>query len=249
MKLKVLGFCASPRKGNSLYLLEQALDAVEKRAAYHGVDVEIKTCSIRGKKLSGCVMCQGCMKDGICVIKDDFKELQDLWLDADVVLYSVPVYHMGVPAQLKAFFDRLGNSMFGRYRALYPGEIDKAPKPLKVIGCITQGIHIFSGQEHTMTQVLNHTLISGCIPVVGDLWEAYIGSGGWTSGNENRNALEEQVQQGGEDANIVLRSSISLAQRAIDMAVIVRNGCVGTKTIREDKTYTPYFNDLVGTEK
>ena len=100
--IRVLGFCASPRVGNSLFLLNQALEAVKARAAELGEEVEIDTCTIRAKKLAGCVMCQGCMQDGICRIKDDFGELQEKWLKADVIIYSVPVYHMGVPAQLKA---------------------------------------------------------------------------------------------------------------------------------------------------
>lgn len=65
--IRVLGFCGSPRLGNSLYLLEQALEAVRRRAEELGEEVELDTCSIRGKKLSGCVMCQGCMRDGTCL--------------------------------------------------------------------------------------------------------------------------------------------------------------------------------------
>jgi len=59
--IRVLGFCASPRVGNSLFLLNQALESVKARAAELGEEVEIDTCTIRAKKLAGCVMCQGCM--------------------------------------------------------------------------------------------------------------------------------------------------------------------------------------------
>ncbi len=113
--IKVLGICGSPRVGNSKFLLEEALDSA--KAVNDNVEVEYY--SIRGKKFSGCVMCQACAKDGECIIKDDFQELLEKWIEADVILYSVPVYHMGMPAQLKAFLDRLGNSLFGRYVRIF----------------------------------------------------------------------------------------------------------------------------------
>ncbi len=120
-------------------------------------------------------MCQACAKDGECIIKDDFQELLEKWIEADVILYSVPVYHMGMPAQLKAFLDRLGNSLFGRYVKNFSPDAVTLPRSLKVIGSIAQGAHIFSGQEHTITDLINHALIMGCVPVTGDMWEAYIG--------------------------------------------------------------------------
>ena len=241
--INVLGFCASPRIGNSLFLLNKAIDEIKIYAKYLGEEVSTETCSVRGKKISGCIMCQGCMKDGICLIKDDFKEMQDMWLKADVIIYSVPVYHMGMPAQMKAFIDRLGNSMFGRYKEIFPDMVT-APKPLKVIGCIAQGIHSFSGQEHTITQVINHTMICGCVPVAGDLWESYIGAGGWTANEESRNALEKQYENGTEDSRIVVSSSQSLARRALDMAILLKNGGINSQKVVDNPVYIPFNKNI-----
>ncbi len=241
--INVLGFCASPRKGNSLYLLNKAMDEIRIHAKHLGEEVSIETCSIRGKKISGCVMCQGCMKDGICLIKDDFKEMQDMWLKADVIIYSVPVYHMGMPAQMKAFIDRLGNSMFGRYKEIFPDMVT-APKPLKVIGCIAQGIHAFSGQEHTITQVINHAMVCGCVPVAGDLWESYIGAGGWTANDENRNALEKQFENGTEDSRVVVTSSQSLARRSLDMAILLKNGGINSHKVIDSPVYIAFKQNI-----
>ena len=241
--INVLGFCARPRIGNSLYLLNKAMDEMRAYAEQLGEEISVETCSVRGKKISGCVMCQGCMKDGICIIKDDFKEMQDMWLKADVIIYSVPVYHMGMPAQMKAFIDRLGNSMFGRYKQLFPNVIT-APKPLKVIGCIAQGIHAFSGQEHTITQIINHALISGCVPVAGDLWESYIGAGGWTANEESRNALEKQFENGTEDSRIVVTSSQSLARRTLDMAILLKNGGLNSQKVIENPVYISFKENI-----
>ena len=242
--IRVLGFCGSPRVGNSLYLLQEALRAVEERAAELDVAVEVDTCSIRGKKLAGCVMCQGCMADGTCRIQDDFAPLQEKWLAADVILYSIPVYHMGVPAQLKAFWDRLGNSSFGRYKKIFGEDIVTVPRPMKVIGCISQGIHSNSGQENTILQTINHALISGCIPVAGDMWESYVGAGGWTLNEESRSALKDQFAAGEESARVAVVSSRSLAVRALDLAVLLQNGGRNSPKVLEDPKYIAFAEHL-----
>lgn len=242
--IRVLGFCASPRVGNSLYLLEEALEALRQRAEELGEAVEVDTCSIRGKKLSGCVMCQGCMKDGVCLIRDDFAGLQEKWLAADVILYSVPVYHMGVPAQLKAFLDRLGNSSFGRYKKVFGEAMVTTPRPMKVIGCISQGIHSSSGQENTILQIINHALISGCVPVAGDMWESYVGAGGWTLNEESRGALKDQYAAGEESARVAVVSSRTLAVRALDMAVLLHNGALNSPKVLADPKYIAFAEQL-----
>ena len=235
--IRVLGFCASPRIGNSSFLLDQAMRAVEQRAAELGEDVKIETCTIRGKKLSGCLMCDGCINDGICLIKDDFAPLQEQWLRSDVVIYSVPLYHMGVPAQLKAFLDRLGNSAFGRYQQIFGDRMVTLPRPLKVIGCIAQGMHSSSGQENTILQIVNHALITGSIPVTGDMWESYVGGGGWTLNDDSRDALEKQYAAGEESARVAVESSHTLAIRALDLAVLLKNGAKNSPKILADPKY------------
>lgn len=235
--IRVLGFCASPRMGNSSFLLDQAMRSVEQRAVELGEDIKIETCTIRGKKLSGCLMCDGCINDGVCLIKDDFAPLQEQWLRADVVIYSVPVYHMGVPAQLKAFLDRLGNSAFGRYQQIFGERMVTLPRPMKVIGCIAQGMHSSSGQENTILQIVNHALITGCIPVTGDMWESYVGGGGWTLNDDSRDALEKQYAAGEESARVAVESSRTLAVRALDLAVLLRNGAKHSPKVLADPKY------------
>ncbi|MDY0236706.1 MAG: flavodoxin family protein [Gudongella sp.] len=239
--IKVLGVCGSPRVGNSKYLLDEALKAAKET----NKDVEIEYVSIRGKKISGCVMCQACEKDGECVIKDDFQEIMTKWLSADVILYSVPVYHMGMPAQLKAFLDRLGNSFFGRYANDFPEGTAVLPRTLKVIGTIAQGAHIFSGQEHTITQMINHTMIMGCVPVTGDMWESYIGAGGWTYNETGRTSIEEQVKAGRNDALVAVRGSKSLAKRAVELSMILKSGGLEKQDyLEKSPTYKPFLNRI-----
>lgn len=240
--IKVLGICGSPRNGNSKFMLEEALDFAKSISE----EVEVEYCTIRGKKISGCVACQACEKNGECAIKDDFQELLEKWIKADVILYSVPVYHMGMPAQLKAFMDRLGNSLFGRYVGNFPSDAITLPKSLKVIGAMAQGCHIFSGQEHTITDIINHALIMGCVPVTGDMWESYIGAGGWTYNEIGRDALKKQVDGGRTDALVAVKASRSLAKRAVEMAMLLKyGGLAKLDYFSKDPTYTPLINKLL----
>lgn len=242
-KTTVLGICGSPRKGNSLFLLNTALEAAKRISPD---ELEYVSYSFKGKKMAACTSCFYCGdKQGECVIKDDFQELCDLWLQADAIIYSVPVYHMGIPGQLKCFIDRLGNSLFGRFRGIFGAGEDKLPKQLKVIGNIAQGAHLSAGQEHTLTALINHALVMQCIPVTGDLWYSYIGGGGWTSNDIARNALEKQFEGDLYAATIAVRSAKDTGKRVAEMSFLIKSGgCCRKEELSKDPTYRPFLERL-----
>jgi multimeric flavodoxin WrbA len=227
LSLKILGISGSPRSGNSEYLLGKAL---EKACTYKGASITAKAYSFRAKEFKPCIGCNHCIRNkGACVHKDDFKELADLWHEADVILYSLPVYHMSMPGQVKCFLDRLGNSSFGAYAARLPDGREILAKQYKIIGTIAQGIHNFSGQEHTITDMINHALIMQSIPVTGDMWECYIGAGAWTSNGADRDAFEKLASNGDFAAQAAIRGSESLGLRAVEMADIILQGLIQKK--------------------
>jgi len=243
LSTKVLGICGSPRKGNSLYLLELAMKAA-KDIDHRSVKTELY--SIKGKTYKPCIACRFCKDhNGDCVHKDDFEELRTRWLDADVILYSVPVYHMSIPGQLKCFIDRLGNSMSGRFRSQMPEGVYALPKLMKIIGSIAQGIHIFSGQEHTITDLINHTLMMQCIPVAGDMWESYIGAGGWTVNLIDRDSFKKLAK--GDDLGVkaAIKASRDLGRRSVELSKIVQSGILALKALLEkDPIYQPVISML-----
>jgi len=244
--IKVLGICASPRDGNSKYLLEEALISAKQVGKDWGYNVETEYYSIRGKKISGCIACDYCQTKGVCALKDDFEELAEKFMEADVVIYSIPVYHMGMPAQLKAFIDRLGNSMYGRCKRHYPDvELKFTPRGMRTIACIAQGVHAFSGQEHTMTQIMNHAMLMGSLYINGDKWQSYIGAGGWTSNDISRDALRKQVQEGLFDAQILLDSARMTARRAVEIAIILHKGTEACwENMEREIVYTPLLERI-----
>ena len=209
--IRVLGVCGSPRKrGNSWFLLERALEA---SAGAVPVPVETTFYSLAGKTFACCDSCFKCREIGGCRHEDDFQELRDLWLAADAILYSVPMYHMNLPGQLRCFLDRLGNSL--------PGPDQKFLKP---VGAIAQGAHLFSGQEAAIMALVQHALIMGCVPVSGDMWQSYIGAGGWTHGHGERGALQKLTDSGDPTAQAVVAAAASVGKRVVQLALLIRAG-------------------------
>ena len=177
-------------------------------------------------------------RGGNCYIEDDFGALRDKWAVADAIIYSIPVYHLGIPGQLKCFIDRLGNSLWSYYGGL-------VAKSLRVSGAITQGAHLFAGQEMAATALIQHALVMGGIPVSGDPWESYIGAAGWTRCGERKDALRNLADAGEEDAQIAVRAAKSLGRRVAQMALLVRAGGEALRQeLAEDGGYSIFLNRL-----
>lgn len=236
-RIKVLGISGSPRKkGNSNYLLEIALEAA-KSIAPEMVDTELY--SISGKTFNPCDSCNQCHDQlGYCrQTDDDFPELRDKWIEADAIIYSIPVYHMGIPGQLKIFIDRLGNSWTESFTS----------KPLKVIGAIAQGSGLSTGQETAMTFLNVHTIMSGCIPVGGDWPASYIGASGWTRVEESKNALRNLYADNDEDTVFTIDSIKVLSKNVVHTAMIIKAGGKALQgMLKEDGGYDIFLRRITG---
>lgn len=245
MSIRVLGISGSPRKGNSVYLLDLALEAARQRFPEM---VETEMYRFRGKKMGPCLGCNNCVENGgTCIIDDDFKDLREKWLAADVIIYSVPVYHMSMPGQLKCFIDRLGNSLFGLTRVSLPDGSQTIPKLLKIVASIAQGSHVFSGQEHTITDLINHALVLQSIPVTADLWESYIGVGGWTLLRDDRQSFQALEEEHVMSAEATVRATKVIGRRAVELAEVTRRGLEASRELlQDDPMYRYVFDRLDG---
>ena len=244
-KIKLLGICASPRKGNSLFLLQQALDAAAKTYP----DTVQTDIYLFGKtRFAPCDACQAHKKrKGECRIHDGFQRLRDKWLDADAIIYSVPVYHLGIPGQLKCFIDRLGNSLGYYFSELFSEEpVFRLPRLMKVVGSISQGSHLFAGQEHVQIFINAHAVFMRCIPVSGDLWESYLGAGGWTELSLKVNAIKTLVEEGKPDAQVAVRSAQSVGKRVVEMAMIIKSGLLANEgLLAEEPSYRAVLRKIL----
>lgn len=101
MKIKVLGIAGSPRRGgNTDLLLDEALKGAKEAGA------EVEKIYVRNYKITPCIECNGCFKDGGCVIKDEMQEIYPKLLEADRIIFASPMFFMGVTGWAKALIDR-----------------------------------------------------------------------------------------------------------------------------------------------
>jgi len=235
-KIKLLGICASPRKsGNSRYLLERAVAAAEQ-AAPGRVTGELY--SFAGKSIAPCISCFRCGDLGDCATADDFQELRDKWAQADAIIYSVPVYHIGIPGQLKCFIDRLGNTLY----FYYGGQVSRS---LKSVGVVAQGSHLFAGQEQVVTTLINHAVLLSCVPVAGDPWPSYLGAAGWTRDESGKDSLRRLHEEGEADALVTVAAAESLGKRVVQMALLLRAGGEASRDLlKEDGSYEAFLRRL-----
>ncbi len=108
---KLLSVLGSPKKkGNTAAFLSSIEDELSTRA-------EIERINISDYRINGCFGCDVCQKDISapgCKQKDDFLQVAQYLLEADLIIYASPVYVWNFTAQLKALIDR--HYCFVKYR-------------------------------------------------------------------------------------------------------------------------------------
>ena len=107
----VLGIAGSPRRDGST---DRLLDAFMSGAGDAGADTEILR--ISSLRIEPCDGCDGCVEDGICVLKDDFQSVNDRVIAADVLVLAAPLYFAALPARVKALVDRAQCQWVRKYR-------------------------------------------------------------------------------------------------------------------------------------
>ncbi len=100
-KMKIVVLTGSPRKnGNSAYLAEQFIKGAEEQ----GHEIFRFDCAF--KQVEPCRACNRCGMNGPCILNDDFQELRQHLVEADMVVFATPMYYFGVSAQMKRVIDR-----------------------------------------------------------------------------------------------------------------------------------------------
>lgn len=104
--MKVLVLNGSPKgtRSNTMQLTNAFLEGM-KRA----LPCEIEIVLVCQKNIRDCLGCFGCWTKtpGKCVIPDDMEQILAAYLEADVVVWSFPLYYYGMPSRVKALMDRL----------------------------------------------------------------------------------------------------------------------------------------------
>lgn len=88
MSKKVLIISTSLRQRSNSDALAEAF-AVGAREAGH----QVEKISLTGRNIGFCQGCLACLKTGRCVLKDDAPAITEKIHDADVLVFSTPIYY------------------------------------------------------------------------------------------------------------------------------------------------------------
>jgi hypothetical protein len=98
---------------------------------------------------------------------------------------------------------------------------------------------------YTITALVNHALVMGCVPVTGDPWESYTGAAGWTACGERKDSLQKLAEAGDRDAQATIRASTSLGRRVAQMALLLRAGGMAHRAeLEADGGYSIFLDRL-----
>ena len=102
--MKILVLNGSPKKKSDTFRLTEAFLKGMNADGRHAVDIV----NVIDRQIAPCRGCFGCWArgEGRCVIDDDQNAILDLYRDADVIIWSFPLYCYGMPSHLKAVLDR-----------------------------------------------------------------------------------------------------------------------------------------------
>lgn len=109
MTKRILVITGSPRRnGNSFAMTDAFVKAAEERG--HSV----KRFDAAMMKLGGCHACETCYRTGkACSYDDDFNTIAPDILEADAIVFTMPVYWYSIPSQIKAVIDRIYSLVVG----------------------------------------------------------------------------------------------------------------------------------------
>lgn len=96
--MKVLGISGSPRKGSTTDQLVQKV--------LEGTEIESEFISLSGRRIGPCIACLGCVKDNVCVVDDDMRELRQKVVEADAYVIGAANYYSVLNGLAHCFLER-----------------------------------------------------------------------------------------------------------------------------------------------
>lgn len=103
MSKKIVVITGSPRKNGNSFAMTDAFISAAKAMGHSVIRFDAAM-----KNVGGCHACETCFRSGkACSFDDDFNTIAPAILEADAVVFTMPVYWYTIPAQIKAVIDKL----------------------------------------------------------------------------------------------------------------------------------------------
>lgn len=109
MSKKIVVITGSPRKnGNSFAMTDAFIKAAQEKGH------TVTRFDAAMKKVGGCHACETCFSTGkACTFDDDFNTMAPAILEADAIVFTMPIYWYSIPAQIKGAIDRIFSLVVG----------------------------------------------------------------------------------------------------------------------------------------
>ncbi len=108
MKILIINGSPKGKNSNSLRLAVSFVEGYKAKAEKNGAPVSVEQLDVAALKIGACRGCFACWKKtpGTCCIKDDMPSIIEKELEADLIVWSFPLYYFNVPGMLKNLIDR-----------------------------------------------------------------------------------------------------------------------------------------------
>lgn len=107
--MRVLGISGGTPNGNNDAMCREALMGAKEAGADELQFINLNKLHI--EHCTGCIACVGSLmsgKGGKCILKDDFDWLRDKMMDADAIVFSIPIFEKGASGLFHTLMDRMG---------------------------------------------------------------------------------------------------------------------------------------------
>ncbi|MBO4319055.1 MAG: flavodoxin family protein [Treponema sp.] len=108
MKILLINGSPKGKNSNTLRLANKFVEGFVAEKQGVGDSVTVDEIDVSSLDISSCRGCFACWKStpGKCVIKDDMALVMEKQLEADIIVWSFPLYYFNVPGSLKNLIDR-----------------------------------------------------------------------------------------------------------------------------------------------
>lgn len=107
--MKIAVVTGSPRRGGNTFAMTDAFISEAEKLGH-----SVRRFDAAMLNIGGCRACETCYKTGkACSFDDDFNTIAPTLLEADGVVFAMPVYWYSIPAQIKGVIDRMYSFVIG----------------------------------------------------------------------------------------------------------------------------------------
>ena len=108
MKILLINGSPKGKRSNSLKLAYSFIEGFKNGCTDDEESISIDELHVASMNIAACKGCFACWQKtpGICCIKDDMQTVIEKLIDADLILWSFPLYYFNVPGILKNLIDR-----------------------------------------------------------------------------------------------------------------------------------------------